>query len=84
MPTYDYRCAANGRTIEVKHRISESFHTWAELCQVAGLDLGDTPAESPVQRLATGGQVVKSGSLKESTMPACGASGCGGGMCGMK
>ena len=84
MPTYDYRCAANGRTIEVKHRISESFHTWAELCQGAGLELGDTPAESPVQRLATGGQVVKSSNLKNPGMPPCGASGCGGGMCGMK
>lgn len=82
MPTYDYLCEANGRVVEVKHRMSERLSSWGELCAQAGLDVGDTPADAPVQRLATGGQVVKSGRLGDSA-PAC-ATGpcCGGGACG--
>ncbi len=81
MPTYDYVCESNGRVVEVKHRMSELLATWGELCAQAGIDAGDTPADSPVRRLATGGQVVKSSSLGEA--PPCGAGGCGGGMCGL-
>ncbi len=83
MPTYDYRCEANGRVLEVKHPMSANIATWAQLCELAGIDVGDTPVDAPVKRLATGGQVVKSGSLGETGAPAC-ASGpcCGGGMCG--
>ena len=83
MPTYDYLCETNGRVVEVKHRMSESLSTWGELCRQAGIDGGDTPADEPVQRLATGGQVVKSSSLGEAA-PACAAGPCcGGGMCGI-
>lgn len=84
MPTYDYRCDANGSTVEVKHRMSEEVRTWGELCALTGQDLGATPTETPVRRLATGGQVVRSSSLGEANAPAC-ASGpcCGGGMCGL-
>ncbi len=84
MPTYDYRCDANGQTVEVKHRISESVSTWGELCQLSGQSLGGTPAVTPVKRLATGGQVVRSGSLGGGSAPAC-SSGpcCGGGGCGL-
>jgi len=28
MPTYDYRCDANGKTVEVIHRMSEQLNTW--------------------------------------------------------
>ena len=59
MPTYDYVCESNGRVLEVKHRMSETISTWGELCERAGIGLGQTAANSPVQRLATGGQVVK-------------------------
>lgn len=83
MPTYDYRCDANGQVVEVKHRMSENINTWGELCQLANIDLGNTPADSPVARLATGGQVVRSSSLKESIAPCGAAGGCGGGMCGL-
>ncbi len=84
MPTYDYRCETNGLTVEVKHRMSEEIHTWGQLCELAGIDPGDIRADSPVRRLATGGQVVKSGSLGESSAPSCGAGPCcRGGMCGM-
>ncbi|KPJ94259.1 MAG: regulator [Gammaproteobacteria bacterium SG8_11] len=84
MPTYDYRCETNGLTVEVNHRMSEEIHTWGQLCELAGIDVGDTQSDAPVRRLATGGQVVKSSSLGEASAPAC-SSGpcCGGGMCGL-
>ncbi len=83
MPTYDYRCDANDRVIEVRHGMKESLATWGELCECAGVAPGDTPLASPVQRLATGGQVVKRASLGEADAPACARPGCGGGVCGM-
>jgi hypothetical protein len=82
MPTYDYLCEANGQVVEVKHPMSDTLSTWGELCERAGLEAGDTPADAPVQRLATGGQVVKSSSLGDAAPP-CAAGGCGGGMCGL-
>lgn len=53
MPLYDYRCPANGRTIEVRHSMSESISSWGKLCRLAGVDLGDTSPHSPVERLVT-------------------------------
>ena len=44
MPTYDYRCEANGRVVEVRHRMSERLTTWGELCKLAGLDASRNPA----------------------------------------
>lgn len=82
MPTYDYLCEANGQVVEVKHPMSDTLSTWGEVCERAGLEAGDTPADAPVQRLATGGQVVKSSSLGDAAPP-CAAGGCGGGMCGL-
>lgn len=84
MPTYDYRCDANGRVVEVKHRMSEQANTWGELCVLAGIEVGDTPADAPVTRLATGGNVVAKSSLGSGpTPPPCGTGGCGGGVCGL-
>lgn len=84
MPTYDYRCDANGRVLEVNHRMSESLSTWGELCERAGADLGDTPADSPVHRLATGGNIISSNSLGSGAAPACSTgSCCPTGMCGL-
>ncbi|HEY5791109.1 MAG TPA: zinc ribbon domain-containing protein [Gammaproteobacteria bacterium] len=83
MPTYDYRCSANDRVIEVQHRMSESLATWGELCAAAGIEPGDTPPEAPVARLATGGQVVSRKALKNPE-PACGGGGCASGYCGMQ
>jgi hypothetical protein len=86
MPTYDYRCDANGQVLEVSHRMSESLSTWGELCARVGLDGGDTPADAPVHRLATGGNIISSTSRGsgQAPMPSC-ASGncCNGGFCGM-
>ncbi len=82
MPTYDYRCIENGRVVEVKHSISEKLTTWGEVCSRAGMDLDATSADSPVERLISGGQVVHSGSLKNPE-PTCASGNCGGGMCGL-
>ena len=85
MPTYDYICEANGRVVEVKHRMSEVLSTWGELCEQAGIEPGDTPAGAEVRKLATGGQVVKSASLGSGTAPACSTGGCcSGSMCGLE
>jgi hypothetical protein len=84
MPTYDYRCEANGRIVEVNHRMSEKLATWGELCAKAGIEADDTPADTPVTRMATGGNIIGAsagGSLPP--MPSCGGGGCGGGMCGL-
>jgi len=82
MPTYDYRCEINGEVVEVNHRMNDVIATWGELCEKASVNIGDTPADSPVSRLATGGQVVKSGSLGEKNLPPCATGPCSGGACG--
>ena len=84
MPTYDYFCEANGQVLEVRHAMSDSVKTWGELCERAGIACGDTPVETPVNKLATGGQVVKRSNLGSGSAPACNTGGCcGGGMCGL-
>ncbi|NKN31767.1 zinc ribbon domain-containing protein [Marichromatium bheemlicum] len=85
MPTYDYRCDANDRVIEVSHRMSETLSTWGELCARAGIEPGDTAPETPVRRLATGGNLIASTSLGSGAAPACCPSGscCSNGMCGL-
>ncbi len=84
MPTYDYRCDTNGQVMEVSHRMSESLSTWGELCERTGANPGDTPADAPVQRLATGGNIISSNSMGSGTAPACSTGGCcPGGMCGL-
>jgi predicted nucleic acid-binding Zn ribbon protein len=51
MPYYEYRCVANGRTVEVRHGMSEQLETWGEVAGRAGVALGATPADAPVERL---------------------------------
>ena len=83
MPTYDYRCETNGQVVEVKHGMSEVVKTWGELCQRAGMDTGDTPSDSPVNRLITGGQFISSSSLSDAA-PACATGACcPSGVCGL-
>jgi len=79
MPSYDYYCAANQQTIEVKHSMQLKLTTWGEVCKHSGQDLGAVSADSPVERLITGGQVVHSSSLKNPEPPACATGGCCGG-----
>ena len=51
MPYYEYRCQENGRTLEVRHGMTERLETWAELATAAGAEVGETPADAPVERL---------------------------------
>jgi len=50
MPLYDYICPANGIQAEVEHAMKTTVKTWGELCELAGLDPGGTPADSPVEK----------------------------------
>jgi hypothetical protein len=84
MPTYDYRCDANGQVVEVNHRMSEKIATWGELCERANLSRGDTAADTPVQRMANGGNLISSANLGSGNAPACGTGGCcPTGVCGL-
>ena len=82
MPTYDYRCEANDRVVEVKHGMNESIATWGALCERAGIEPGDTPADALVVRLISGGHIVSGGSAT-GDLPACATGTCGGGFCGL-
>ena len=82
MPTYDYRCVENGQIVEVKHSVSQKLTTWGEVCANTGMGLGSTSAESPVERLITGGNVVQSNTLKNPEPSCASGSCCAGGMCG--
>jgi predicted nucleic acid-binding Zn ribbon protein len=53
MPMYEYICHGNNRTVEVRHGMTESVSTWGELCRIAGIDPGSTPADSPVEKLVS-------------------------------
>lgn len=55
MPTYDYHCENNSRTVSVQHSMKEKLANWGELCQRAGVEPGDTPAAAPVERVISGG-----------------------------
>jgi hypothetical protein len=81
MPSYDYRCEANGRVVEVRHSMSEKLVSWGELCEQAGIEPGDTPLDSPVTRLITGGYTNTSAG-GEAPAP-CASGTCGGGFCGL-
>lgn len=87
MPSYDYHCPANGRVLEIEHKMAESVTSWGELCRRAGVPRGDTPATAQVVRLITGGNVVRAaalGSRRERACDSgpCAAPACGGGACG--
>lgn len=82
MPTYDYRLP-DGRVVEARHRMSESPRTWGELCAVSGLECGEVAEDAPVERLATGGNVVSTSALNNPE-PACSTgSCCPTGVCGL-
>lgn len=83
MPSYDYLCEANGRQVEVRHRMSESVSSWGELCKLAEIDIGDTAPEAPVKKLVTGGAVISSGNRADYVPPCSSGPCCGGGACGL-
>jgi predicted nucleic acid-binding Zn ribbon protein len=79
VPTYEYRCEANGRLIEVRHNMAERLSTWGELCERAGISTGRTDPASPVEKLISAG-FINSGAGPNA--PACAAPDCGNGSCG--
>jgi len=93
MPTYEYHCASNGRTLEVSHKIAEQVRTWGELCRRAGIDPGRTARTAPVRKLISA-SAVHTGRGGAAGSPVCdtGAcdmpsgcelgNACGGGVCG--
>ncbi|HEX2494484.1 MAG TPA: zinc ribbon domain-containing protein [Steroidobacter sp.] len=82
MPTYEYLCEANGRVMEVSHKMSERVATWGELCERVGLSPGATPPDAPVTKMMSAGFVgVSSGSTPEPRPCEMGASCCGN-VCG--
>jgi predicted nucleic acid-binding Zn ribbon protein len=80
MPTYDYHCPANGRVVEVSHKMAEKIATWGELCEKAGLALDGTSRRARVEKLMGASGVVHS--LGSSHERPCDSGPCGGGGCG--
>ena len=68
--------AANDRTVEVRHGMSESVKTWGELCEMAGIETGDTPADAPLRKLMGAPVPMTGGSTGSDSGPACGTGGC--------
>jgi hypothetical protein len=82
MPKYDYRCEYNGQTVEVSHAMNDSINTWSELCERARIDMGETPADSPVHKIISGGFVATGSTGAPASSHACATPACcGGGMC---
>lgn len=81
MPTYEYRCAANDRLVEVQHKMADSVNTWGELCTRAGISPGRTDPSAPVEKLMSASFVAGKGA---ANAPACDftESPCANGPCG--
>jgi len=80
MLTYDYVCPANDRTVQVQHGIKDRLKTWGELCERAGLDPAETPLDTPVERLMSGGLLATVSGATRGEMPPLPMA--GGGCCG--
>lgn len=79
MPTYDYRCEANGQVYEVHHPMALSPKTWGELRAACALDADPAiPDDAPVTRLLGASGVVSPRALKNPEAPACARGGCAG------
>ena len=79
MPYYEYRCTANGRTVEVRHAMNETLTTWAQVARAAGIEHGDTPADAPVERLMSLASLGSSTSTGGDGGGSPGFGGCGPG-----
>ncbi len=84
MPIYEYRCATNGRVVEVQHKMAERLSTWGELCERAGIPPGHTDAAAPVEKLISAGFIGGGAAPQPAACeaPTCGMGPCGSGMCG--
>ncbi|HTV49960.1 MAG TPA: zinc ribbon domain-containing protein [Steroidobacteraceae bacterium] len=81
MPIYEYRCEANGRLVEVTHKMAERLHTWGELCERAGISPGRTDPHAPVQKLISAGFIATGSSEPACAGGACELPACGNGIC---
>ena len=86
MPTYEYLCEANGRVVEVSHKMADKVKSWGELCKLAEISPGKTHTTAPVTKLMSAGFVNTGSSQREAVCeaPSCGVGPCGSGMCGMQ
>ncbi|MCQ4276955.1 regulator [Stutzerimonas degradans] len=79
MPTYDYRCEANGQVYEVRHAMALRPETWGELREACALaEDASIPDDAPVTKLMSAAGVVNSRVLKNPEAPACARGGCAG------
>lgn len=62
MPWYEYRCDANGRTLEAMHPMATTVTTWGELCALADEPVGETDPATPVEKLFSASLTVAKGS----------------------
>jgi predicted nucleic acid-binding Zn ribbon protein len=83
VPTYEYRCEANGRVVEVRHKMAERLATWGELCERAEISRGKTDPAAPVEKLISAGFIGTGTSEPACAAPACGNGFCGSGACGI-
>lgn len=89
MPTYEYICPTNRTIVEVAHRMSERLATWGELCERSGADPGETPEDTPVERLLSAPMIATDGKSDGFSDFGCGNGACdmpnpmggGGGCC---
>lgn len=79
MPYYEYRCDANGRTVEVRHSMSRRLVTWGEVAEAAGIETDGTPADAPVERLMSVPALTTGGSPGADAGPGPAIGGCGPG-----
>ncbi len=72
MPYYEYRCPANGRTVEIRHGMSERIDSWGTLAERAGIDLAGAPVDAPVERLMSAPVPLAADSGTNSGFGGCG------------
>jgi len=51
MPRYDYFCAHNGQTVEVRHRMNQVLEMWGEVCYAAQISMGETAFDAEVRKV---------------------------------
>ena len=71
MLTYTYYCEANKRTIEVAHSMNDNISSWGALCQLAGIEVGNTPPNSPITAIISGGYLALSSRDKDTPPDSC-------------
>ncbi len=65
MPRYDYYCAANKQTVEVRHRMDVVLTTWGEVCYAGQTPMGQTDFMAPVRKvLSAPGVCLPTGNSK--------------------